>query len=192
MQLINKQSFYNYRYGIMQITALIFFSIALYFFYLWMQSLGEGPRRKNENRYLSTLSTGIDFKKNGFPVFLKKISGVSNLEPWGRWTDANLGPIASLEFYRALPNKFKLELVAFGFNAENNRPVKIRVGSEEKMIFLSNVGKYYSLNFENNEKVNLIEIIPLMPSIPYQLDPKNTDTRALGVGLERIKIITLE
>ena len=190
MQVINKHSFYNYRYGFMQIAALIFFSIALYFFYLWMQSLGEGPRRKNENRYLSTLSIGVDFKKNGFPVFLKKISGVSNLEPWGRWTDANLGPIASLEFYRVLPKKFQLELVAFGFNAESNRPVKIRVGSEEKIIFLTNVGKSYSINFENNENTNLIEIIPLMPTSPQQLDPKNTDTRSLGVGLERLRIIT--
>jgi hypothetical protein len=41
--------------------------------------------------YEATLAQGIDFKKDGYPAFIAQVAGMSGLEPWGRWSDADAG-----------------------------------------------------------------------------------------------------
>ena len=60
-----------------------------------------------EPQYTATLAEGINFAKPGAPDFLVAASGLSGVESWGRWTDANLGPVV-FRFRDSLPRDFTL------------------------------------------------------------------------------------
>jgi hypothetical protein len=132
----------------------------------------------------------IDFSKSSYPDYLIRVSGLSQREDWGRWTDANMGSIAKIKFKGLLPEKFTLELKASAFGPNIGIPIKIRVGSIEKKFTLPDEKeKILSLDFKGVKNTDTIEIIPPKPASPYEIDSINQDRRKLGLKLFYLKIL---
>jgi hypothetical protein len=129
------------------------------------------------------LSDGIDFKRENYPDFLDKVTGMLGYEPWGRWTDS----VAKFTFKQALPKRFVLEIEATAIGSNLNAPVKVRLGSIEKTFIITKTGTYY-ISFETNGDADTLEIIPPYLISPHEIDPNNSDTRKIGIGLIAIKI----
>jgi len=145
-------------------------------------------------RYESTLAEGIDFRRPGYPSFLIEVTGVSNPEDWGRWTDAAGTPVVKFRFDKPLPKKFVLELQANAFGPNEGKPTIVRVGNIEHTMVVKNTPSYavYKTEFVNVPSIDTIEIIPPNPVLPRELDPNNRDERKLGLGLVTFKIKSLE
>ena len=54
----------------------------------------------------------IEFMLPGLPEQVKAITGVSGVEEWGRWSDANLAPAVDIDYVDPLPKRFDLVLRA--------------------------------------------------------------------------------
>ncbi len=140
-------------------------------------------------RYEATLAEGIDFKKPGYPSFLAEVSGMSGREEWGRWTDANQGPV-KFRFAQPLPKQFTLELQARGFGPNVGQPIKVIVGGLEKsFVAESPQTQTYSVTFEGMDGADSIEIVPPHTASPKDEDPASNDQRKIGVGMILLKII---
>ena len=129
----------------------------------------------------------IDFRMPGIPDQLTSVQGLSAVEHWGRWSDANLAKAVTLQFMDTLPARFKLELncQAFGPNAEH--PVMVEVG--QKVLFFWPTANFaaYTMEFVLDTPERIIKIVPSLPTSPASLNV-STDTRCLGVGLAKLKI----
>lgn len=135
-------------------------------------------------RYESSLAEGIDFTKAGYPGFLQAVSGVSQYEPWGRWTD---GKEAKFRFTQKLPKKFRLELMAQAFGPNVNAPLTVLAGKVKKQMTITDVQpKPYSLSFDNVNSDSII-LIPAKPTAPNAIGI-NQDARLLGIGLVQLKV----
>lgn len=139
--------------------------------------------------YDATLDEGIDFKKQGWPSFLAEASGLSGYEPWGRWTDALSGSGAKFRFKQALPKRFILEITGHPYGPNLDQSVKVRVGKVEKSFVMDKKdANTYRLAFETDGAADMLEITPSKPTSPQEIDPKNGDTRKLGIALTALKI----
>ncbi len=140
--------------------------------------------------YPASLNEGIDFKRPGYPDFLRYVTGLSQAESWGRWSDAFFGgPIVQFGFRKALPEKFILEFEAIPYADNGQFPTRVRVGNQEKEIYINGgANTKYQLIFDNTEKSNLIEFYPPKPTYPRQINPTDQDFRKLGLGFVRVSI----
>ena len=138
------------------------------------------------NQYQSTLSEGIDFKREGYPNFIVHVSGVDGREDWGRWTNANLSPSAKFRFKNPLPKKFTVELQANPFGPSG--VIAVSNGSSFQNLTLNRPDATYSLVFDNPDGNDVIIITPQRPISPKEINPASTDTRKIGVGLISLKI----
>ena len=139
--------------------------------------------RDSKKAYHVSLSEGIDFKKEGYPDFIRRVWGISDREWWGRWSDANLAPSVKFKFKKPLPKEFVLELKIGAFGKNIGKEMIIKVGNiTKKLKILSYNPKVYKVKFED-VKGDTIEFIPPSP----QSTPK--DSRKLGVSLISLKII---
>ena len=140
--------------------------------------------------YPASINEGIDFKRQGYPDFLRYVTGLSQAESWGRWSDAFFGgPVVQFGFRKPLPEKFILEFQAIPYTGNNQLPTKVKVGNQEQIIFINgDVNKKYKLVFDNKEKSNLIEFYPPNPTYPRQINPKDLDPRKLGIGFVALHV----
>jgi hypothetical protein len=145
----------------------------------------------DSNLYKATLEEGINFKKPSYPTFLKFVGGLSQHENWGRWTDANQGGAVLLGFKDPLPNRFSLELVAQSHPSNVGKATLIRVGQQEKIININDNNTQFSLDFETDGNIDLIEIIPPNFATENLLSSAAQDPRRIGIGLVEVKIKTL-
>lgn len=135
------------------------------------------------------LAAGIDFKTRDYPSFITEVSGMSGHEPWGRWTDATVGPVARFRFRQALPRKFVVEITAGAIGPNIGAPVRVRVGAVEKTTVITSFDlNLYRLEFESDGIVDTLEIIPPSPISAHEVDPNNPDSRRLGIRFSSIKI----
>jgi len=138
-----------------------------------------------EPRYTATLAQGIDFARPGYPDFLAEVSGISGPEGWGRWTDTNLGQIATLRFAQALPAHFTLNLKVrdfFGVNA--NKEIVVQTGGQKQtFVLLPEMDQDVKLTFDAGANADTIEIVA-----PGASTPTASDTRKLGIGLISLSI----
>ena len=143
--------------------------------------------------YQATLTEGIDFKRPGYPDFLKYASGMSTIETWGRWTDANESdaPATTMFIFKnPLPKKFTIELKAQAFGPNVDQPITVKVGNHKENFSLKDSKmNIIQLGFENNSNSDTIEIIIPKPTSPKQLNVQSDDTRKLGIGIESLKIL---
>lgn len=143
-------------------------------------------------RYEASLAEGIDFSKSGYPSFLAEVSGMSDREDWGRWTD---GPVAKFRFKQPLPSKFTLLISAGAIGPNFGNPITVRAGNVQKE-FTNKVATAatppgvaaFALNFEGVDRTDTIEIIPPKPTRPKDINPKSDDARMLGVALVSLKV----
>ena len=136
------------------------------------------------------LAEGIDFKMQDYPDFLTKVSGMSSVEKFGRWTDANVGATAEFRFEQPLPKQFMVEILATAFGPNMNSLVKLRVGKVEKSFIITPQHQIvpFRVMFKTDGLADTFEIIPFKPTSPNEIDPQNSDTRKLGIGLISVKI----
>ena len=136
-------------------------------------------------RYETTLAEGIDFKKPGYPTFLKSVQGIAPHEPWGAWTD---GSVATIQFNQPLPKQFVLEITGGAWGANVNKPVRIMIGDVQKeAIFKGDPfsgSETVSLDYTTTGENDSIQII-----VPSPVG-NSKDTRKIGVGLIALKIVS--
>ena len=154
-------------------------------------------------RYEATLDEGIDFTKPGYPLFLKNVSGLSNPENWGRWSDAkDAGPTVMFEFRDPLPQRFMLMLALKAYGPNQQHPIKVKVGNTVTRFSLnpnlpSEQIQTVKLDITQNtqeERSSIIEIVaptPTAPPKPANFNPSypiDTDLRLLGIGMSAMQI----
>lgn len=137
-----------------------------------------------EPRYAATLAEGFDFTKPGGPDFLLAASGLSGVESWGRWTDANLGPVV-FRFRDPLPQSFTLKLKVrdyFGLNAAQQ--ITVRAGAQEQHFVLDGKdGQMVELKFAGVDNVDTLELV-----VPKTSGANGADSRKIGLGLISMSI----
>ena len=131
----------------------------------------------------------INLSNKSLPPFLDQITGLSNVEPWGRWSDKNLSELIVIKFKNPLPNDFVLEMQLKGFGPNIDKPSTIEISG-------------YTFNFQPSAHLGVVRIpikIPVNaseiklriaePMSPNQINPHNDDVRKLGIGLATLSII---
>lgn len=142
--------------------------------------------------YEAALSDGVDFTRNGLPLFIKDLRGLSGEEPWGRWSDAYVSSSIRFEFFEPLPDRFTLELEANAFGPNIGRDLKVNIGSRTYDAHIPEGNFSVALDVDlGEEKANIIEFIPPAPTSPKELG-LSEDGRKLGIGFIRMRIIERE
>jgi phosphoglycerol transferase len=127
----------------------------------------------------------VDFREKSYPADVASVSGISDHEPWGRWT---VGARAVLQFKKTLPSTFQLTLQtkeAFGPNA--GIPILVRVGSIQKEFTVAGPNELILLDFEGVANADRIEFVIPKPTSPKEL-AMSEDLRKLGLGLVSLAI----
>jgi Glycosyl transferases group 1 len=149
-------------------------------------SRGEVHLAGEFSDYQATLEQGIDFRRPGYPTFLKYETGLSFLEEWGRWSD---GRKVILTLDNPLKGKFKLVLVGGAFGENRRRPIRVRIGHVLKKLTFSSPhhrAEIRTLEFALRRPSATIEF-----TIPRPTTPKG-DNRQVGVGFIQLCIEPLE
>lgn len=120
--------------------------------------------------------------------YVEKVSGLSNPEPWGRWSDANLSPSVLVKFKQPLPNEFKLVVDAKSFVADPDQHLRIEIGSN---VFKPKITpQFTNIVIPINLKGEIVDKIILTPQ--KTISPTSlglgSDNRELGVGLASMQI----
>lgn len=124
----------------------------------------------------------IDFTKKGLPEFVLGISGISQEEAWGRWSQGNEIQLnLSTNLNKSMI--FYVELIPFGPNI--GKKITIKVNNEERVL-LPVEGKentfYAKFDFQKIADKATVKIIVPNPISPFKLGMSN-DTREIGLGL---------
>ncbi len=113
--------------------------------------------------------------------------GISGPEAWGSWTD---GERARIVLPQSLPDRFTLELDIMSIFGPNvGKPFRIRAGGQERIITFTEPG-IYSVAFQDVKDASDFEILVPAPTSPQSLG-LSSDTRALGLGLKRLRILPM-
>jgi hypothetical protein len=137
-------------------------------------------------KYQASIKDGIQFSKPGYPNFLTGVKGVSGVEAWGRWTN---GSHAHFEFLYPLPKQFTLQIQLRAFGPNVNQAVRIQVGEEVQVIYPREMMQTFRVPFLLTESTNTLTIFIPRAIAPKELNPQDSDTRKLGLGLESLQII---
>ena len=119
---------------------------------------------------------------------VKRISGFSVAQPFGRWSD---GRAVQIELFRSLPRWFDLCLTASAFGPNVHLPFEIGVGDESKIFRLASTPSEVCLPFNTSGGETTITIAVPQPTSPKQLG-MGSDERMLGIALTKMKIIPSE
>ena len=139
-------------------------------------------------RYDAVLEDGIDFRLNGLPSFLKKITGLSGIEDWGRWSDKNLADDVTFEMVEPLPRKFELELELIPFIPNVNKIIDIQIGDQIFPVTLLEGKNFYKLKITLDRKKYYKIIFKIYNSKTPKSLGMSDDNRDIGVGFLGLKI----
>ena len=129
------------------------------------------------------------FNVAGAPEEVKKFTGISRPESWGRWSNAQLGNEVSIEFNDPLPANFDLVITAKAFGPNANKPILVRVGKEEQVLTLGNDVSTTTLRFSNPSRSNTLVIVPPDPVSTNEGNILGHSPRSLGIGMVEIKVV---
>lgn len=136
-------------------------------------------------RYPSSLEAGIDFTKDGWPDFIGNVKGISQHEPWGRWSEKTE---VTFDFNVSLPKKFTLILRAQAFAVNADRPIRVEVGGGEYFIILGNSASEVRIPVElKGSNANTIKFFPANAISPQKING-SADDRSLGIGFISLRI----
>lgn len=127
----------------------------------------------------------IDFSQPNTLTSVAEITGFSGQESWGRWTDSDVAPAATIRFNAPLPKQFVL--VIKGQSMPDHEGAVVRVGSFEQEFFIHGVGDIANIHVDSTEESSVVEIKPKTPASPKELG-LNDDARKLGIGLMTVTI----
>lgn len=135
--------------------------------------------------YEASLSDGIDFTRAGWPHFVDQVSGLSELESWGRWSD---GPSVKIMLKQSITKQFTLELTSNGFGPNCGQNVLIKVGTACATLVATKHASISAVQFDlGDEETKVIEILPPSPLSPASLG-LSADARRLGLGFIQLRI----
>jgi phosphoglycerol transferase len=140
--------------------------------------------------YEATLAQGIDFRKDGYPAFIEQVAGMSGLEHWGRWSDADAGgTVVRFTFKDKLPAAFNLIVTANAFGPNEGKPIQVKAGQVTREWTIKNAAEpnTYTIKFENVDG-NTLEFTPTAPTSPASLNKDTPDPRKLGIAFVSLKI----
>lgn len=138
-------------------------------------------------RYAASFSEGIDFTRRNWPEFVRDVEGVSGPEPWGRWSDANLGQGVRFDFFSPLPARFTLVLSAQPFGRNNEQAVVVKVGGQTHHFTIKQGEPDVRLPIIlKSESVDSIAFIPQNSISPKEVG-MSEDSRKLGIGFIRLR-----
>jgi hypothetical protein len=140
-------------------------------------------------KYEATLEQGIDFRRNGYPAFIASVIGMSEPEPWGRWSQAKE---IEFRFKDPLPRKFRLKILAGAFDPNFGEPFSVVIGKSTKQLIIRNGQSKlqpFELEFDQVQGSKAIKIIVPNPKSPAEIDPKIPDSRALGLAIQSLQIV---
>lgn len=124
----------------------------------------------------------------GLPEQVKAITGVSGVEEWGRWSDANLAPAVDIDYVDPLPKRFDLVLRARAYGNNVGEPISVRVGDEERFVSLGEQDSTVTLRFDNPRGAQKISITPPAPTEPKESASGGFTPKKLGIGLVSLKV----
>ncbi|MBP1131149.1 phosphoglycerol transferase [Serratia sp. PL17] len=130
----------------------------------------------------------IAFMLPGMPEYVKAITGVSSVEDWGRWSDANLAPAVNIDYVAPLPPAFDLVLRARAYGKNVGEPISVRVGDQEQFVTLTEQDTTVTLRFDNPGGAQNISITPPTPTEPQEGASGGFTPKKLGIGLVSLKI----
>lgn len=119
-------------------------------------------------------------------MLIDAISGVSSIEPWGRWSE---GKRVELHFAKPLPKRLVVVLRAGAFGSNTSRPFTLRAGSAETSFRLSWEPREVVLALDTDGAQRSLVIQVPSPERPSDAG-NSTDTRLLGISMETIRIET--
>ena len=142
------------------------------------------------NGYQATLAEGIQFaEKPDYPAFIKSVSGMSEYEKIGRWTE---GKNVNFVFTQNLPTKFHLNLeFAPAFGPDQGEEVQIYVGEWKGTFVASDKPQNISFLIETAIITNSIKFVIPFPISSAELGT-GEDTRSVGIMFKRLSIVTDE
>ncbi|MEB5837630.1 phosphatidylglycerol--membrane-oligosaccharide glycerophosphotransferase [Pantoea dispersa] len=125
----------------------------------------------------------------GAPASVKRFSGISRPESWGRWSNANLAPEVNIEYVDPLPARFDVVITARAYGANAHRPIPVRVGDQVQQLNLGDAFSTQTLHFTNPGASRNLIITPPEPQLSNLGNITGQDPRKLGIGMAEIKII---
>ncbi|MFP5239238.1 MAG: DUF7024 domain-containing protein, partial [Acidobacteriota bacterium] len=130
-----------------------------------------------------------DFTGECYPPGVDVAVGLSQPEPQGRWTDANLAPGARVVLSRPLPQRFELVLEARPYGPNAGRPVAVRIGDVEREYVFNDPEGYQDVSrqFVTGGGLREITIIPPAPASPAKAG-SGKDARRLGLSIKAIEV----
>ena len=127
----------------------------------------------------------IDFRQAAWPGIIAAVSGLSQAEPWGRWSSAD---IVTLTIVAPLPPRFTLHLRGRALGPNVGAGIVARVGDSAATFALAAAIEDRELVLDNPERANTLSI-----SVPHPVVPKDVgigeDSRRLGVGLVELRVV---
>ena len=159
------------------------------------QTLSAATYQRNEN-LLRVEDNDIRYDADRFlfavpgaPGSVKRFSGISRWENWGRWSNANLAPEVSIEYVDPLPARFDLVITARAFGPNAHRPIPVRVGDQQQLLTLDETLSTTTLHFTNPSGAHTLSIAPPVPQQSNLGNITGQDPRRLGIGMVDIKIV---
>jgi phosphoglycerol transferase len=126
----------------------------------------------------------VDFRNKQWPRVLTEITGASDPEGFGRWSNAEE---VVMKFTYPLPKRFQVALTAYAFGPNVDQPFKIRIGQHEQMFRLAASPQEVTLSFDSTGSERILRI-----TIPKPISPKelgmSVDDRRLGIALQLLRI----
>lgn len=129
------------------------------------------------------------FNLPGAPQSVKRYSGISRPEAWGRWSNANLAKQVEIEYNQPLPETFDLVITARAIGPNIHRPIPISVGEDKQQLNLGEQATTTTLHFRNPDKLATLVIVPPEPLLSNEGNITGHDPRRLGIGMVDIKIV---
>ncbi len=139
-------------------------------------------------QYEAILRGGISFStdEKNRALVVSELKGFSVMEPWGRWTDANLADRGIIKLIRPLPASGRLLLKVRCYAASCNGKVRVRMGAVEHLIDLRGVAEQeITLPLSSGGGAE-IDLFPANPSSPRSVSGAGDD-RILGIGIMSLR-----
>ncbi|AUX73979.1 phosphatidylglycerol--membrane-oligosaccharide glycerophosphotransferase [Erwinia pyrifoliae] len=145
-------------------------------------------RLKIADSDLKYRSETIWFNLPGMPQQVQKIAGLSHLEPWGRWSDANLQPDVTIQYLDPLPAAFTLTLNARAWGDNSLHPVTVKIGNWQQQVTFANHDTTLTLQVSNPTQARSITLTPPQPVETSEGTMDGFAARKLGIGLVSLRV----
>jgi phosphoglycerol transferase len=139
-------------------------------------------------RYHAEITSPLEFNSKNYPDYIQEISGLSQIEDWGRWSDANVKSFVRIVYSNNLPKRFRLLIKLQSFDPTKSKLLKVVIADQIYYVNLKPGKSDYEINVNiNSSDTKAIDFIPPDPVAPSD-SGYGTDNRKISVGFIRIQL----